>query len=364
MSTYLDDTDLPDTDPFLALRRAGDLPDDTATTDAVLAARAAVRRAATTETLHAKVTDVRRRRRLGVRAAVDAAGLVAASLVVGGVVLDPDDGRPTVVSAEAAVVLERAAQTALAESDPVVGPGQYLKLTTVQESWAESSDSKGKVLVGNDGKPVASQTRWTRSIWVPYDVDADWTFSEETELLRENSADPRYHLEPQPWENRTWTDTSWAKDDGGNRLETYDPDWYASLSRDPETLMQQILEGDSSEGSGSAYRFEEVHSEILRSGLAPADVRAALFRGLADLPGMVVTEGVSALGGREGVALGAADSHFRMVFDAETGAYIGARATDPDFPDDVDGLDADRATFLASYTVEVVDSAPEAEPAD
>lgn len=360
-------TDL--TDPFEALVRAGQLPEDERTDSAVLAARAAVRRAATTETLRTDVLRRRRRRRLGVRAAVASVGLVAAALVVGGVMVDPDDGRPAGTSA-AAAVLERAAEAALAEADPVVGPGQYLKYTRVEQHWVADEDDDGAVRTGSDGEPMVVQSRSTSTFWLPYDLDGDdWTVRREHETVRLGSADPALAAREAGMAvtNGTWTQESWSADGSSRYLRTYDPAWYASLSRDPETLMQQILEGDTedgaSEGSGSPYRFQEIHSEILRSALAPADVRAALFRGLAELPGMVVTEGVATLDGRTGTALGTAGSTWQMVFDSRTGAYIGERSTDPDFPM-VDGLDADRTTFLTTARLEVVDRAPKGRPSD
>lgn len=344
-------------DPFSALVAAGALSDPEDSSDAsVLAARAAIRRAATTETLQ---TRVARRRRLRTRALVGTAALVAASVVIGGLTLRPDAHNPAGPGSAAAAVLERAAEAAQAEPDLFVTPGEFLKITLVQQSWNSHLDADRKVARGQDGEWAVNQERWTRTIWIPSDVDADWTFREHSEVLRNNSSDPRYRSLPDPDSNRTWTAPSWADDDGGAQIETYDPDWYATLSRDPATLLGQIKGGSTAEGSGTAYDFQEIYSEVLR-GLAPADVRAALFQGLAARDGMVVEKGVTTLDGREGSALGAADSTWRMVFDDATGAYIGERATDPEFPP-VAGLDADRTTWLTSVTREVVDSAP---PAD
>jgi hypothetical protein len=54
---------------------------------------------------------------------------------------------------------------------------------------------------------------------------------------------------------------------------------------------------------------------------------------------------VTILDGRHGIAIGAKDSRFAMVFDKRTGLYIVERATDLDFPD-VPGLDAAKTTYL------------------
>jgi hypothetical protein len=334
------------------LERAGDVP--APPDEAVLAARAAVRRAATTETLRADVMRVRRRRRFRVGALV--AGAVAASVAVGIVRLDVG-GHEVGASPAAAAVLERAAEAALAESDLVTAPGEYLRITLVEQSWGSRSGDDGEILRGNDGRLVVQQERWTRTIWVPHDLSQEWIFREGTEVLRHNSEDPAYRHAAPP--GGTWAQPGWSDPDGRSYIHTYDPAWYATLPRDPEKLIERLTSQSDAEGTGLAYWFQEVYSEVLRSGMAPADIRAALFRGLAQTPGMEVEEDVTTLDGRHGVALGARDSTWRMVFDQETGRYIGERATSPDFPD-VPGLDADKTTWLTSVTTRVVDHAPTA----
>lgn len=178
---------------------------------------------------------------------------------------------------------------------------------------------------------------------------------EDNKVLRYGTTDPRYHLGAEP--TRTWREPSWSKQGTSRHLKTYDPDWYASLPRDPQKLMDAISRAEAArEGTGLAYDFEEVYSEVLRSGLAPADIRSALFTGLAETPGMVVEHGIATLDGRSGVAIGAQDSHWRMIFD-QTGRYLGERSTDPSFPA-TPGLDADKTTWLTSVNKTVVDKAP------
>lgn len=335
------------------LERAGDVP--APPEEAILAARAALRRAATTQTLRADVLKARRRRRRVLAGAL-LAGTVAASVAVGAVQLDVGGRQVVGASPAAAAILERAAETALAESDLVVGPGQYLRITLVEQSWGMWSGRDREILEGNDGRLVVHQQRRTRTIWVPHDMSDDWVFRDGTEVLRHNSADPRYQRGGQP--TRVWAQPGWSDPDGRSYIETYDPAWYASLPRDPEQLLDRLRSESGAEGSGLAYWFQEVYSEVLRSGIAPADIRAALFEGLANTPGMEV-HGATTLDGRSGVAIGARGSTWQMVFDQATGRYIGERATDPGFPD-VPGLDADKTTWLTSVTTQVVDHAPTA----
>jgi hypothetical protein len=174
-------------------------------------------------------------------------------------------------------------------------------------------------------------------------------------VMRYNTNDVRYRHPGQP--TRTWSQPSWTDPKGRTYLKTYDAAWYATLPRDPSRLLARLDSEFRGEGHGLSYRFQEEYSEVLRSGIAPAAVRAALFEGLARLPGMEVQDGVTTLDGRSGVALGAHGSTWQMVFDQKTGRYIGERATSPDFPD-VPGIDADKTTWLTSVITEVVDHAP------
>lgn len=283
---------------------------------------------------------------------------LAATVIVGlGLARITVGGHDVGSSPAAAAVLERAADAALAEPALVVGPGQYLKLTRVQESWGFSNDDQGRPEIGSDDLPMAFKSRWTRSIWIPHDTRSDWIFSERTVPLANVSKDSAAYNQPEG--PTTYTRPSWSKKSGpGDYLRTYDPAWYASLSRDPARLLTQITKAiGGGDDTSPESQFSEVFSEVLRSGIAPPDIRATLFTALAEQPGMRVVKGVTQLDGRSGVALSFGGKGMQMIFDADTGAFIGERATSPDFPD-VPGLGADKATYLTSVHSEVVDSAP------
>ncbi|WP_370617546.1 CU044_5270 family protein [Mumia sp. Pv 4-285] len=322
------------TDSWRALEEAGQVVP--ATDDVLAAARAAVRRAATTETLRADVTRARRRRRRWI-------GLVAATVVatvaIGATTVDVG-GERVGISPAAAAVLERAAKVTLAEADPVVQPGQYLRITLVQKSE-----------VPFDGEDYDS--RWTRQIWIPHDRDADWTFRERTVVPRaSDQVEAILQQTDGTWQRPSWSNPASGQ---GSYLETYDPDWYATLPRDPDALLDRLRKEIGGDGSGLAYDFREIYSEALRSGLAPAAFRAALFEALAEQPGVHVTNGVQTLDGREGIGIGYRDSgEWMMLFDPATGRYIGEWAREGD----VRGLAPGEPSFVTSVRIDVVDSAP------
>jgi len=70
-------------------------------------------------------------------------------------------------------------------------------------------------------------------------------------------------------------------------------------------------------------------ADTLRQGTAPADLRAALFRAVAMIPGVTVTEERAELDGSVGVAVGRFESknglRIELVFDPATGQLIGER---------------------------------------
>lgn len=305
-----------------------------------------------------RLTSARRTRTYARRSLV----VTAAVAVVVGLGLTRIDLGGTSVGATpaAAAVLQKAAGMASAEPDLVVGPGQYLRITLVQQSWNVLTDPDHSPTVGSDGRIDAWQERWTRQIWIPYNTDADWTFREHTKVLRSNSTDgiDRARSEADLTGVTTYKRASWSKRGTTGYIPTYDPQWFANLPRDPAEMLPTIRRAISpGDGSSSAHLFDEVYSEVLRSGLAPANIRAALFDHLASSPGTKVVDAVTNLEGSPGVAIAYGDAGKQLLFDPANGRYIGERASDPTFPD-VPGLDQAKTTFLSSTTTAVVDSAP------
>jgi hypothetical protein len=287
-------------------------------------------------------------------------GLAAAAVVAVGLIRIDIAGQPVGASPAAAAVLERAADVTRDLPAPVTHPGQYLRITLVEVSWSASydrqPDGSRSVSVGSDGNPATSKERRVRQIWIPHDVEKDWIVRDGTRTVIRTSVDSLGSLDEPQTTTRT---PSWAvRGKGHSYLQTYDPTWYASLPRDPDRLTAAIAHAiGAGDGTSTAHLFEEVYAEVLRNGLTPPDIRAALFTAMAHQPGMRVVDRATTLDGRQGVALQAKGSHWQMVFDRRTGAYLGERATDPDFPD-VPGLDAAKTTWLSSTRVAVVDSAP------
>jgi hypothetical protein len=104
--------------------------------------------------------------------------------------------------------------------------------------------------------------------------------------------------------------------------------YLATLPRDPQRLLAELDDAGPTDDPAHRALFTIQHTVmLLRSGLVPGDLRAAMYGALALLPELRVTEQVANLDGRQGTALGVAvlDIRWDIIIDPATGAFIGER---------------------------------------
>lgn len=315
---------------------------------------------------HAPVVELatQRSRRRFVRFAV--AATMVGVLGVGGVVAatwSPDENPPA-ASASAAELLSRAADASLRTSDPALGPTQYRKVTTVA-LWSTQS-------VGQHNQVAAWLDKETITTWVPADASRDWvmqrTGREPYKALNELGAgamkESDNNLEAET--RRAKNGEFYANEDapaGAGAVEPSwgnpTPAWLASLPRDV-TALHAKLAADA-RGAGSSQTSQEfvLITDVLRSGIVPADLRAALYRVAATkVPGIELVDKSANLEGSTGVAVGLDDGtgqRHEMVFDATTGQVIGERSTQTQA---MGGIPAGAVVTLTAVNTQVVDSAP------
>jgi hypothetical protein len=111
---------------------------------------------------------MRIRRRIVMASA--AAAFLVGVIVTADVVL-PD--RPG-ATAEAAELLNNAAAATIQTSDPVVGPGQYLKI--------ETTSLTGSSVVTADGSQVSWQEKTGGQVYVPADREGEWVWNREARV--------------------------------------------------------------------------------------------------------------------------------------------------------------------------------------
>src|SRR5262249_13579561 len=79
-----------------------------------------------------------------------------------------------------------------------------------------------------------------------------------------------------------------------------DAEFMAALPRDPDKLYDRMREDPAGKGQDKDLEMLVNAADILRTGLVPADLRAAIYRALAKVPAMQITERVANLDGQKG----------------------------------------------------------------
>ncbi len=305
-----------------------------------------------------------RRRRTVIRRVVLASA--AAAVLVGGIVVADvvaPVGRPG-ASAEAAEVLNKAADAAIRTSDPVVKPGQYLKVDTkaVYASFTRRAD----------GTDVAWLETQDGQVYVPADRSGEWVWNREPQVPttffgKEAKAEfQRQEASKSQQANDGPKFEGIIRGKGGSFYGSPQqilgmplPEAIKTLPRDPRKLLDLIFETNKDKGPSPESEALTTIADALRFGAIPADLRAAMYKAAALIPGVVVADKQAALDGRKGVALGVywADGKLRqdIIVDPATGLMIGERevalvATD--------GIPANTAFGWTSIRTSVVDSAP------
>ncbi|NQX28035.1 hypothetical protein HQQ81_11855 [Microbacteriaceae bacterium VKM Ac-2854] len=271
---------------------------------------------------------------------------LAAALVVGVVVLGPGAG-----SAEASEALRNAAEATITVEDPVVGPGQYLKITTEAAYLAYEVDA--------DGDYTAYLSPSITEVFIPADAGDDWVqrvTAEPATTFYGNAA-------------RAAAERDWAATEQSGIVQ---------VSRDPEgdfvhatelggEIDDEPLPTDPGEALAALHRLPygdgtdagalSGAAELLRSGTLTAAERSTLYRALAMIQGIRITDGSAVLDGRTGIAFGLdADVAVpEIVIDPATGLFIGERTLTSA---DQGAIPAGTELQYTAVTTTVVDGAP------
>lgn len=278
---------------------------------------------------------------------------VVAALVVGGNIIGVGGLRDRIEPA-AADVLHKAANATITTSDPVVGPGQYLEVATKAVYSASGFPGVHTMyLSSQDGQLYIPADTSSDLIWVRDPEKVVQTFGPESEAAATHYPpalpDGAYHRYP----SGTGPAESWAS-----------PASLQALPRDPSLLLKHIYTTTQNQGqSRDGAAFVWIADTLRMGGIVPADLRAALYKAAAGIPGITITNQEATLDGRTGVAIGHTESTTgitqEIIINPTNGLLIGEREILGAKAAPFFGVPAGTSIGWTAVTTTVVDAAPE-----
>ena len=251
----------------------------------------------------------------------------------------------------AAAALSDAAAATIKTSDPVVGPGQYLKVST-QAVYSVDGD-------GGTGHGAAYLVTQNGQMYVPADHNADWVWVRDPSTVAKTFGPASERAAAAVANSSSTPDIIRAAK--GAWYNGKPTEWgFQSLPRDPQQLLNYIYRVTAGHGvspDGEALVFI---ADALRTGVVPANLRATLYKAAAGIPGVKITNHAATLDGRTGNAFGRDESNGvrqEIIIDPTTGLLIGERQVllrDGVLP----GVPAGESMGWTAVATTVVDSAP------
>ena len=269
-------------------------------------------------------------------------------------------------TAEAAEVLNNAAAEAIQTSDPVVGPGQYLKI--------ETKELTGSGAQAADGSDMNWQETTGGQVYVPADRGGEWVWNREERVPLESSSEAAKALATEIRQRREASRPPAGQPvlvgivrAPGGAFYGNEPSVIigtplkeaGSLPKDPQALLDIIYERTKGAGKSRENAAFVAIADGLRSGVVPADLRAALYKAAALIPGVIVGDREATIDGRTGIAIGipSPDGGLRddIIIDPTSGLVIGEQdVLLRDYP----GSPAGTVPSWTSVKTSVVDAAP------
>jgi hypothetical protein len=222
---------------------------------------------------------------------------------------------------------------AVRTADRPLGPDQY-RYTATRGWWMGSFGTSTGLL-------LHLTEQWIRQ-WVPARPDRDWMLDREVtgrvrwltgtaEEADDEGFDPASGV-PTGRFRATHGDFYAGLDDlpAGPRTGTWHTPtttFLSGLPRDPRALLAR-LRADGPEGRTASQPFARA-TGALRSGLVPADLRAALYAALTALPAVTLDEDTTDCAGNPRLALVHDDGPTRteLIIDPVDGTFAGERDT-------------------------------------
>lgn len=297
----------------------------------------------------ATATPVRLKRRILFASA--AAALLVGGLVVADVVKPTGPG----ATAQAAEVLNKAAAATIQTADPVVSPGQYLKIQSTN-LWASAA-------VDENRKEYQWLDTEKQTMYIPADRNQEWVWERSGRIptiffddVSKEYVERTQAGGPEAYVLRGANGTFYGP---GSESTFPSLSYLDSLSREPRVLLGDIYQKTSGKGQSVDGEALVFIADLLRTGVIPGDLRSALYKAAALIPGVTVTDEQATLDGRKGIAIGRVEdsSHFRqdIIIDPENGLPIGEREV---LTESRGAMPAGTATAWTTLETSVANNAP------
>lgn len=264
-----------------------------------------------------KPIAAKRTRRTRILVSVAAAAVLAG--LIGGDVVGLAGWRGS-ATAQAAEVLNTAAETAITSTDPVVNPGQYLRIKSTNVWGTESLEEDGSRYQWLDTEKM--------DMYIPADRTAEWVWQRSGRVpttffdAKARNYVLGQNIQAHPELLRAPRGEFYGQQ--GGLLATD----MATFPRDPYRLLNNIYKRTMGAGQSVDGEALVFIADLLRTGIVPADLRAALYKAAALIPGVTIMEGQANLEGRTGVAIGRTEgtiSRQEIIIDPASGQLIGER---------------------------------------
>jgi RNA polymerase sigma-70 factor (ECF subfamily) len=298
----------------------------------------------------AALRPVRRR----ARRALVAAGLVAA--VTTAALVLPSVLRAPSASAEAASLLTRSAD-AIHATDPATTPSQWWRIESTGSYLTTGAEADRAATASPSSTWLVESSRTEYSA---VDGSRPSVFVDSTPRVVRRLSGPTSAAQPTFGSGETWT-TGLAPTAVPASWQAPSPVWLASLPRDTAALRDRLYADTAGHGRSTDGEAFVYVADLLRSGVVPADLRVALYRVLATVPGVEVTSSLVRLGTGTGVGLGYSEAvdgtRQEIVVDPSDGDLVGERYVAVSA---LDGIPAGTVTGTTTWTRTLVDEIPAA----
>jgi hypothetical protein len=297
-------------------------------------------------------SETRRPHRRGLpRLAFPVVAVIAA--IVAAVLFVPITGTHQGASAAAAEVLHAAARVAEKQPQTHVPTDGY-RYTKSKDAYRSYYDACS-IPSNSDATPLPCPRQppedWAFSVLVPH-VREIWVTPDGSGRLLVKTGEPRF-LGPR--DRETWEAAGRPElDRPGTTDESFGPDGlsytnFSEYSTDPDELYDQIRSKAEGHGPSTDAEMLVLVGDLLRETVAPPDLRAALFRVAARIPGVELVGEVTDPAGRKGVAVARTsdDAGFlernELIFDPDTSELLAERQI---LLEPVDWIDAEPGTVI------------------